>query len=192
MERVGRAGALVCLTARSNQRRSDPPPGRRTFNEKMPLIAVTLRSRTMIVRSRTMTVRSRTMTVRSRTMTVRSRTMTVRSRTMIVRSRTMTVRSRTMTVRSRTMTVRSRTMTVRSRTMTVRSRTAGLPATCEVAPLTGVHRRLTQPPCVSADQIGMAPYQRQKNRRGTLTLLLPHSSVRSVKNRTWSSRLLSV
>ena len=33
------------------------------------------------------------------------------------------------------MTLRSRTMTVRSRTMTVRSRTSGLPATCEVAPL---------------------------------------------------------
>ena len=41
-----------------------------------------------------------------------------------------------MTLRSRTMTIRSRTMIVRSRTMTVRSRTAGLPATCEVAPLT--------------------------------------------------------
>ena len=28
-ERVGRAGALVCLVVPSNQRRSDPPPGRR-------------------------------------------------------------------------------------------------------------------------------------------------------------------
>ena len=36
MERVGRAGALVCLAARSNQRWSDPPPGRRKFNERMP------------------------------------------------------------------------------------------------------------------------------------------------------------
>ena len=34
------------------------------------------------------------------------------------------------------MTVRSRTMTFRSRTMTIRRRMAGLPATCEVAPLT--------------------------------------------------------
>ena len=96
----------MCLTARSNQRRSDPPPSRRKLNEKMPLITVTLRSRTMIVRSRTMTVRSRTMTVRSRT------------------------------------------MTVRSRTMTVRSRTSGLPATCEIAPLsepaTAANRRSTR------------------------------------------------
>ena len=27
-ERVGRAGVLVCLVVPSNQRRSDPPPGR--------------------------------------------------------------------------------------------------------------------------------------------------------------------
>ena len=33
-ERVGRAGVLVCLVVQSNQRRSDPPPGRR--NERMP------------------------------------------------------------------------------------------------------------------------------------------------------------
>ena len=36
MERVGRAGALVCLAAPSNQRWSDPPPGRRKLNERMP------------------------------------------------------------------------------------------------------------------------------------------------------------
>ena len=35
-ETVGRAGVLVCLAARSNRRRSDPQPGRRKFNERMP------------------------------------------------------------------------------------------------------------------------------------------------------------
>ena len=32
-ERVGRAGVLVCLVVRSNQRRSDPPPGRRKWED---------------------------------------------------------------------------------------------------------------------------------------------------------------
>ena len=57
-ERVGRAGALVCLVVRSHQRRSDPPPSRR--NERIPYIVMTVRSRAMTVRSRTMTVWSRT------------------------------------------------------------------------------------------------------------------------------------
>ena len=32
-ERVGRAGALVCLLVPSSQRRSDPPPGRRNWED---------------------------------------------------------------------------------------------------------------------------------------------------------------
>ena len=41
-ERVGRSVALVCLAVRSNQRRSDPPPGQRKREDAV----MTVRSRT--------------------------------------------------------------------------------------------------------------------------------------------------